>query len=196
MYISNSHRPVKKAPLGRILGNWRHYRSRMRNGLIIIDPQMITELYPYTTVGIAFPVLIPPYFFPRTFSPRTIFPYFFKIRDVWNPTFYNISELFFSTCRYNIVHVPCGISIQTLNFVLLLVENVVWKKISEIIRRIKKKNKINEKKIVLKTSVWVRVSKPDVKCNIIKMFNFVTSSYLFRNFVHFSYIFRYFVPFS
>jgi hypothetical protein len=62
------------------------------------------------------------------------------------------------------------------NFVLLLVENVVWKNISEIIILIKKinnnkkikiknkwkkigkkmKKKKNEKKFVLKRSVWVR----------------------------------------
>ena len=44
-------------------------------------------------------VLFPVLFFSELFSPvlffRTIFPYFFKSRDVWNPTFYNISEFFF-----------------------------------------------------------------------------------------------------
>ena len=63
------------------------------------------------------------YFFFRTFFPVYFFPLFF-FRSFFSRTFSKVATFeierfkisvscFSSTCRYNAVHVPCGISIQT-----------------------------------------------------------------------------------
>ena len=66
---------------------------------------------------VTFPLTFSPYF-----SPRTFFPYFFPV--LFSRTFPKVAmfeiqrfkisvSCFSSACRYNIVHVPCGIFIQT-----------------------------------------------------------------------------------
>ena len=85
---------------------------------------------------VTFPLTFSPYFFTRTFSPyffpvffsRTFFPLFFSpvffSPVLFSRTFSKIATFeirrfkisvgcFSSTCRYNTVHVPCGIAIQT-----------------------------------------------------------------------------------
>ena len=54
------------------------------------------------------PVFFSPYFFHRTFFPVLFFPYFLP-----RINFPTSVSCFSSTYRYNTVHVPCGISIQT-----------------------------------------------------------------------------------
>ena len=50
------------------------------------------------------PRIFPPYFFSRTFS---------KVATFEMERLKISVSCFFSTCRYNTVHVPCGISVQT-----------------------------------------------------------------------------------
>jgi hypothetical protein len=59
------------------------------------------------------PILFFLTFFPRTFFYRTIFPYFSKVATFEIQRFKISVSCFSSTCRYNTVHVPCGIAIQT-----------------------------------------------------------------------------------
>ena len=57
-----------------------------------------------------------PYFFPRTFFPYfffVLFPYYFTVLFQTSRRFKISLSCFSSTCRYNTVHVRCGISIQT-----------------------------------------------------------------------------------
>jgi hypothetical protein len=66
-----------------------------------------------------FPVFVFPYLFPSTFFSRTIFlQYYFpvlfqKSRRLKSNVLKYQWVVFSSTCRYNTVHVPCGIFIQT-----------------------------------------------------------------------------------
>ena len=105
---------------------WRHQKSR----------DFSPYFFPYFFSGIFFPST----FFPRTFSnyfisissyffsPYIFFPYFFPpyfaFAVLFSRTFSNVATFeiqrfkisvscFSRTCRYNTVHVPCGIFIQT-----------------------------------------------------------------------------------
>jgi hypothetical protein len=82
----------------------------------------------HMTFHLPFPLVFP-VLFVRTFfsrippTPRTLFPYFFpsyffsrtysKVATFEIQHFKILVSCFSSTCRYNTVHVPCGISIRT-----------------------------------------------------------------------------------
>ena len=72
----------------------------------------------YFFLVLLFPVLFFPYFFSRIFFPVLFFPAFFfrtfsKVATFEIQRFKISVSCFSSTCRYNTVHVPYGISIQT-----------------------------------------------------------------------------------
>ena len=99
---------------------WRHRKSRDFSHYFfphtLFLPYLFSHIFspilffpvPFFSPYFFFPTFSRPFFPPNFsspyFSPVLFFPYFFKSRDV---------SCFFSTCRYNTVHVPCGISVQT-----------------------------------------------------------------------------------
>ena len=112
---------------------WRHQKSRD------FFPYFFSVFFPpYIFLVLLSHIFFPRIFFSVLFSPvlfcfRTIFPYFFFLyffpvfffqRTFFSRTFSNVETFeiqrfkisvscFSSTCRYNTVHIPCGISIQT-----------------------------------------------------------------------------------
>ena len=104
--------------------NRPHFFSRTFPPVLFVSRFFFTVLFfPYFFSPYYFPLFFP-YFFP-VFFPRTFFPYFFPRTFSKVATFeierFKISvSCFSSTCRYNTVHVPCGISIQTSPVGLLL----------------------------------------------------------------------------
>ena len=85
----------------------RTFFSRTFFPLLFFPVFLPRTFIPVLVFPVLFPPVLPP---PRTFfpyfSPVPFFPYFFSC------TFSKVS-CFSSTWRYNTVHVPCGISIQT-----------------------------------------------------------------------------------
>ena len=98
---------------------WR-YQKRPFPEVTWFPPSIFSRTFFCTFSRTVFPVFFPPYFFlpyyflfiffpvlffffvfffpvlfSRTIFSRIIFPYIFKSCDVWNPTFWIISELFF-----------------------------------------------------------------------------------------------------
>ena len=82
-------------------------------------PYFFSVLFFVLFSPVLFPLLfLPVLFLPVLFFPYFFFPYFFPRTFSKVATFeiqrFKISvSCFSSTCRYNTVHVPCGISIQT-----------------------------------------------------------------------------------
>jgi hypothetical protein len=60
-----------------------------------------------------FPYFFLPYYFSVLFFPYFFSPYFSKFATFEIQRFKISVSCFSSTCRYNTVHVPCGIAIQT-----------------------------------------------------------------------------------
>jgi hypothetical protein len=70
-------------------------------------------IFPYYFFSFFFPVFFSPILFFRTFFPVLFSPYFSKFATFEIQRFKISVSCFSSTCRYNTVHVPCGIAIQT-----------------------------------------------------------------------------------
>ena len=106
---------MRIGPLRMLDRKWRHRKSRD------FPPYFFSRYFFFSTF---FSYFFPPYFFSQYFFFSYFFPVLFSPVLFFSRTFSKVATFeiehfkisvscFSSTCRYNTVHVPCGIAIQT-----------------------------------------------------------------------------------